>query len=295
MAYFQHQNVNFYYDEMGQGEAIIALHGFSLNSRYWMQTGIAKALSKKYRVIALDMRAHGQTQIEGDNKGFDINTMVADVDALADHLQINQFHLLSHSTGGMIATRYAIHQAQLNHKQAGSETHQPRLLSLMVSNSSSATKFMSRNFFTDALAMEMLAISIENLGWRQIIEALKVLPNSLFTGISRANNSRALFEQLYQLMRGGDHKSLALFARRFYNDPDPQIEGMSTIDVPSLIISGELDSMFMKSSELMANTIPKAKFVMCEKAGHMLALESPKWLVKQINNFLSEHHNNQAA
>ena len=295
MAYFQHQDVNFHYEEMGEGEAIIALHGFSLNTRYWMQTGVAKALSKNYRIIALDMRAHGKTHMEGEQKGYHIDTLVADVDALANHLHIKKFHLLSHSTGGMVAIRYAIHQSQLVAKKNGKDKHESRLLSLMVSNSSSATKFMNRNFLTDGLAMEMLAQSIEHLGWRQIVEGLRFLPNPLFTGLSRAENSSELFDKLYQLMRGGDHKNLALFVRRFYNDPDPQVEGMACINVPTLIIGAELDSMFIHSSELMANTIPKAKFVICEKAGHMLALESPKWLVKKINSFLSEQNNNQAA
>ncbi|MEH6347556.1 MAG: alpha/beta hydrolase [Bermanella sp.] len=284
MAYFQHQDVNFHYEEMGQGEAIIALHGFSLNTSYWMQTGVAKALAKSYRVIALDMRAHGKTHMEGEQKGYHVDTLVTDIDALANHLHIDKFHLLSHSTGGMVAVRYAIAQSHLG-----------RLLSLIVSNSSSATQFMNQNFLTDGLAMEMLAQSIEHLGWRQIVDGLKFLPNPLFTGISRAENSSELFDKLYQLMRGGDHKNLALFARRFYNDPDPQVKGMTAIDAPTLIIAGELDSMFIQSSKLMASTIPNAKLVMCENAGHMLALESPKWLAKQIGSFLSEHRNNQAA
>ncbi len=295
MAYFQHQDVKFHYEEMGQGEAIIALHGFSLNSSYWMQTGVAKALSKNYRVIALDMRAHGKTRVEGNDKGYHVDTMVNDIDALADHLAIKKFHLLAHSTGGMVAVRYAINQSYLQAQKNHHQPHEKRLLSLIVSNSSSATKFMNSNFLTDDIAMEMLAQSIENLGWRQIVEGLKFLPNPLFTGISRSKNSNALFDKLYELMRGGDHKDLALFVRRFYNDPDPQKEGMATINIPSLIISGELDSMFIQSSQLMANTIPNAKYSLCENAGHMLAIESPDWLVNQVEDFLNDAQSQNVA
>jgi len=286
MAYFQHQNVNFHYQEMGQGEAIIALHGLCLNTKYWMDTGVAKALAKHYRVIALDMRAHGLTTIEGDAKGYDIETMLMDIDALADHLQLDKFHLLSHSTGGMIASRYA---AKQSHKKQG------RLLSLMISNSSSATKFMNSNFFTDGLAMEMLAQSVENLSWRQIVEGLKFMAGPLFTGIAKSDNSAKQFEKVYELMRDGDHTSIAQFIRRFYNDPDPHLEMLAQITIPTLVLSAQWDSMFIKSSQLIANTIPDAKFALCKKAGHMLAIESPKWLVHQIEQFLDNTQNQHVA
>lgn len=286
MANFQHQNVNFHYQEMGQGEAIIALHGLCLNTKYWMNTGVAQSLAKHYRVIALDMRAHGLTTIEGDAKGYDIETMMMDIDALADHLQLDKFHLLSHSTGGMIASRYATKQSRKKHN---------RLLSLIISNSSSATKFMNSNFFTDGLAMEMLAQSIENLSWRQIVEGLKFIAGPLFSGIAKSGQSSKQFEKVHELMCDGNHRSIAQFIRRFYNDPDPHLEKLANIKTPTLVLSAQWDSMFIKSSRLIASTIPNAKFAMCERAGHMLAIESPKWLVHQIEQFLDNTPNQHVA
>lgn len=286
MAYFQHQNVNFHYQEMGQGEVIIALHGLCLNTKYWMNTGVAKTLAKHYRVIALDMRAHGLTTIEGDAKGYDIETMMMDIDALADHLKLDKFHLLSHSTGGMVASRYATKQSHKKHN---------RLLSLIISNSSSATQFMNNNFFTDSLAMEMLAQSVENLSWRQIVEGLKFIAGPLFTGIAKSDNPSKQFEKVYELMRDGDHRSIAQFIRRFYNDPDPHLEKLAEITIPTLVLSAQWDSMFIKSSQLIANTIPHAKFALCENAGHMLAIENPKWMAHQIESFLHNPNTQNVA
>ncbi len=286
MAYFQHQNVNFHYQEMGQGEAIIALHGLCLNTRYWMDTGVAKNLAKHYRVIALDMRAHGLTTIEGDAKGYDVETMMMDIDALADHLEIDKFHLLSHSTGGMVASRYASKQSHKKHN---------RLLSLIISNSSSATKFMNGNVFTDGMAMEMLAQSVENLSWRQIVEGLKFMAGPLFTGIAKSENSAKQFEKVYELMRDGNHASIAQFIRRFYNDPSPHLDKLAQITTPTLVLSAQWDSMFIESSQLIANTIPNAQFSLCEKAGHMLAIESPLWLVAQIEQFLNDTQTQHVA
>ncbi len=274
MAYFQFNNVNFHYQEMGSGEAIIALHGLSQHSAYWMDTGVAKALAKNYRVIALDFRAHGLTTIEGDDKGYDIETMQGDIDALADHLGLDKFHLLGHSTGGMIAVRYAM-------------TRSDRLLSLMLTNCGSSTNFSNKDAATNAAAMEFLAMSFENFSWPQIVAGLKMKSGPLFAGVAAAANSAEMFDKALALMSAGNGKNIAQFVRRFYNDPDPKIEGLKNISCPTLIISAELDWYFSEPSKIMAQHIPNNQHIDGKSMGHMTALEAPQWLVQQLTNFLS--------
>jgi len=274
MAYFQFNNVNFHYQEMGSGEAIIALHGLSQHSAYWMDTGVAKALAKNYRVIALDFRAHGLTTIEGDDKGYDIETMQGDIDALADHLGLDKFHLLGHSTGGMIAVRYAM-------------SHSDRLLSLMLTNCGSSTNFSNKDAATNAAAMEFLAMSFENFSWPQIVAGLKMKSGPLFAGVAAAANSAEMFDKALALMSAGNGKNIAQFVRSFYNDPDPKIEGLKSISCPTLIISAELDWYFSEPSKLMAQHIPNNQHIDGKAMGHMTALEAPQWLAQQLTDFLS--------
>ena len=276
MAYFQFNNVNFHYQEMGSGDTIIALHGLSQHSAYWMDTGVAKSLAKNYRVIALDFRAHGLTTIEGDNKGYDIETMQGDIDALVAHLGLDKFHLLGHSTGGMIAVRYAM-------------KHSDKLHSLMLTNCGSSTNFSNKDAVTNAAAMEFLAMGFENFSWEQIVGALKMKSGPLFAGVAAANNSDELFEKALSLMKDGNGKSIAQFVRSFYDDPDPRIEGLKKIACPTLIISAELDWYFSDSSKLMAQHIPNNQHIEGKSMGHMTALEAPQWLAKQLTTFLSTH------
>ncbi len=274
MAYFQFNNVNFHYQEMGSGETIIALHGLSQHSAYWMDTGVAKSLAKNYRVIALDFRAHGLTTIEGDHKGYDIETMQGDINALATHLGLDKFHLLGHSTGGMIAVRYAMQ-------------HSDRLLSLMLTNCGSSTNFSNKDAATNAAAMEFLAMGFETFSWPQMVAGLKMKSGPLFAGVAAAGNSEALFDKALELMSAGNGKNIAQFVRSFYNDPDPKIEGLKSINCPTLIVSAELDWYFSEPSKLMAQYIPNNQHIEGKSMGHMTALEAPQWLSQQLTKFLS--------
>src|SRR4030042_2597742 len=101
MAFLKRGNASIYYEEQGQGDPLIAVHGLILNTKYWSLTGIADTLAKSYRVISMEMRGHGRTVVDGKPYGFDVDTMGDDIIALADHLKLGRFHLLTHSTGGM--------------------------------------------------------------------------------------------------------------------------------------------------------------------------------------------------
>ena len=282
MPSFQHQNVHFHYEEMGSGEPIIALHGLAQHSAYWMKTGVAEQLATRYRVIALDVRGHGFTTIEGEPKGYNIETCVEDVNALAEHLGLRQFHLMGHSTGGMIAVRYAMQYA-INKSDDASN----RLLSLILCNTSSSTQFSNLPDVANQAAITFMASSFENFSWPLIIQGLKINSGPLFAGICAANNSEALYEQTLKLMEDGNGKSIGAFVRHFYQDKDPQIEGLKKILCPTLVITAELDHIFTKTSKHFINNIQNVRHAHHLTCGHMTAVESPDWLTHQILDFLN--------
>lgn len=54
--------VKIHYMEMGRGTPVILIHGYTANSEgKWFKSGIAQALAKTHRVIAMDARGHGQS------------------------------------------------------------------------------------------------------------------------------------------------------------------------------------------------------------------------------------------
>jgi 3-oxoadipate enol-lactonase len=86
-----------YIDE-GQGPVVLLIHGFCGSSAYWEQ--VIPVLSASYRVIAPDLRGHGQSPA-----GSETNTMellADDMAALLTHLHLDQVIVFGHSLGGYV-------------------------------------------------------------------------------------------------------------------------------------------------------------------------------------------------
>jgi len=73
------------------------IHGYTDNAqRMWFGTGIAPALAKNHRVVALDNRNHGQS----DKPVPGGSGKPQDVVELMDHLHIQRAHIHGYSMGG---------------------------------------------------------------------------------------------------------------------------------------------------------------------------------------------------
>lgn len=275
MPYAPSGNAEIYYEDMGQGEAVIAIHGLIENTGYFTMTGIAETLAQNYRVIPMDMRAHGRTKVNGKPWGYDVETAGRDIEALADHLGLKRFHLLSHSTGGFASVRYAMEKSE-------------RLISLILTDTSSATCFFQVKEESDAF-LERFASSFEKYSWDKIMAGIKMQPFPFFRGISVRTDKEALYELTYNMIKVGDRDAIGKFIRSFYIDPDPKIEGLRKITCPTLVLVGEMDDLFIEPSRIMSREIPDCKLTIYEKTGHMLAIEQPERMGRDVVEFLKTH------
>jgi pimeloyl-ACP methyl ester carboxylesterase len=275
MPYVRHGNAEIYYEDCGTGEPVIALHGLIENTGYFTLTGVSDALSAHYRVIPMDMRAHGKTRVDGEPWGYDVETAGKDIDALADHLGLERFHLISHSTGGFAASRYAMERSD-------------RLISLVLTNTSSATSFFPVENDGGAF-YDRFARSFEKNSCETVMAGIRLQPFPFFRGIADREDREVLYELAYEMIRVGDRQAIGRFIRSFYTDPDPRIEGLRNITCPTLVLVGEKDDLFLESSRLMKREIPDCRHVVFENAGHMLAIEEPDRLSREIMDFLGDH------
>jgi 3-oxoadipate enol-lactonase len=88
------------YVEQGSGEALILLHALGANADSWRPQ--MDALAKNYRIIALDLRGHGQSGFRVEEP-LTMRVLADDVVALMAKLGIEQAHCVGISMGGMIA------------------------------------------------------------------------------------------------------------------------------------------------------------------------------------------------
>jgi pimeloyl-ACP methyl ester carboxylesterase len=102
---FNSDGVKIHYDVFGKGEPVILIHGLYASSKTnWELPGIAAELARRYRVIALDNRGHGQSG-KPTAEGAYGTKMVGDIVRLMDHLHIAKAHVVGYSMGGMITMK----------------------------------------------------------------------------------------------------------------------------------------------------------------------------------------------
>ncbi|HEX3768540.1 MAG TPA: alpha/beta hydrolase [Puia sp.] len=102
--YYAVRGIKIYTEVYGKGKPLLLIHGnggsmnaFAFNIPY---------LSKKYKVIAVDSRAHGKTVDDQDSLSFEM--MADDFAVLLDSMHINSTYVIGWSDGGINALLLAM-------------------------------------------------------------------------------------------------------------------------------------------------------------------------------------------
>lgn len=97
-----------FYRSMGSGPPVLLLHGYSLTSSFW--TPYLTELAKRHRVVAFDLPGHGRS--DRLRPTFSHGPAAASLLEAADSLGISTFHVVGHSSGGLIALHIALQQPE---------------------------------------------------------------------------------------------------------------------------------------------------------------------------------------
>jgi pimeloyl-ACP methyl ester carboxylesterase len=108
MANFESfDGLSLYYDDQGDGRAVVLLHGFAADTNVnYVRSGILDLLlDEGYRVIALDARGHGLSSKPTESDAYANDAMKQDVVALFDHLGLDDVLLVGYSMGAHLSLR----------------------------------------------------------------------------------------------------------------------------------------------------------------------------------------------
>lgn len=93
------KGLDWHWVEMGEGPAVVLLHGIPESWRCWKYQ--MPVLAKQFRVIAPDMKGYGQSdKKEGDFTGRQVARDTLD---LLDEIGVGDFHVAGHDWGVMVA------------------------------------------------------------------------------------------------------------------------------------------------------------------------------------------------
>jgi pimeloyl-ACP methyl ester carboxylesterase len=137
--------VDDYTDPWTTPPTLVLLHSAMSNSRRLY--AMVPHLARKFRVVRMDLRGHGESEIPRTDQPLTLARLTQDVLELLDHLQVDKAHLLGVSGGGYLAQQIAIH-------------HPARALSLLL--------FASRPGFKDSKGAGWIP-EMERIGLRAFI------------------------------------------------------------------------------------------------------------------------------
>lgn len=254
-----------YSEVAGDGPALVLLHGLTGHRDDFLpQLPLLAARLPGFRILAPDLRGHGDSTHGHDPARYTFSCLVEDLVRFFDHAGVARGHLLGHSFGGMVALRFAL-------------AHPERLRSLaLVSTAPFAPAAFSAETFERA---GEIAQSRGMAALQAIIERRARTAEALDPADRHAlrwdDAYWAHHRHRYRAMDPVAYRELGLAMVR-QEDLSPRL---SALELPTTVVVGVDDGAFLAGSDALARALPSAVRVDIPNAGHHPHRENtPAWL-----------------
>ncbi len=245
------------YATRGSGRIIALLHPVGMRAAFWLP--VAERLARRYRVIAVDTRGHGDSDVP--SRPFTLDELADDVAELLRALAPEPSIVVGCSMGGMIAQGLALRAPELVSK-------------LVLSNTAHTLPAGARE------VMEQRAV-----------EATKGMPAVLETTIARwfsesfRKASPDVVTHISEWLLESDPIVHATSWRAIRDlDYAPRL---NRIRVPVLVLAGSADvSTPPALAKALHASLPKASYREFAEAGHMSPLEQPALFAAWTEKFI---------
>jgi len=258
-------NVGIYYEERGEGETLVFLHGYTGSTLDW-ESQMA-VFSNQYRGIAFDHRGHGKSEAPSSEEDYSIQIFSEDVYALLSKLGVDRCCLVGHSMGGFMALQFV-----LDH---------PELVKALVLVDTS-----SGDFETPPEYAELRAKLDELARDKGLAAAFEYDAENNPMRIEKFQKHPELREVARQKVMNTSVDGYIYVARTF-RKWQPVTDRLHEIDVPTLIFLGEEDTPFLMASQIMKDSIKDAELITVPGVGHSPHEEAPDRFNEALSNFLN--------
>ncbi|MDO1500585.1 alpha/beta hydrolase [Winogradskyella maritima] len=97
------QNIDLYFQDYGEGQPVILIHGWPLSHKAWEQQ-VWAIVQAGYRCISYDRRGFGDSS--APYRSYDYSALASDLNAIIDQLELKDVVLVGFSMGGGEIVRY---------------------------------------------------------------------------------------------------------------------------------------------------------------------------------------------
>jgi|GEM_PF-767382 len=276
----EHNYAKIHYSIIGTGKPILFLSGGpGFSSEYMVP--IAELLSNSFQCILLDQRGTGKSLTQNyDTTLINISATIEDIEFLRKHLLYDEWILLGHSYGGLLASKYA--------------SVYPNSIVKIILVGTAGFNTSLWDYFGDNI-------------WSRLLPSDKELAEYWNDSIIVANDfNRAMFEYQKAIMPAYfcDRKNSLLFTQKMKPE-DWNIDvwkliwrDMMKIDLseisqsfnkPVLVMHGRQDPVGELIPFVVSQTYPNSKLVFIEQCGHLPWLEQPEVFRDALISFLNKH------
>ena len=259
---------------IGNGPTVVLAHGV-FNDLRCFNLVTEKLIEKGCRVILFDQRGHGASTL-GAN-GFDPRQMAVDYEAVLEHFAVAGGILAGHSMGACLAVVLAQQSPDVVHQHLQG-------LVLISGHAGSVAKGSVQN---------QLQIPLIKLGFLSAILSSKKLGQAFVRSLFGKVAPKEHVEAMRRIVSGHDTREAVALVN--FQIKEDYYAGLSRIDVPTAVLSGERDKTCPRwHSERLGTEIPSATNVWLPDIGHMVVYEAPGAIVREImgliNRTLSNAH-----
>lgn len=248
------------YSDTGKGRAVVLIHGFLESLDMWDQ--IAAILSKRYRVIAIDLPGHGQSSCIGYI--HDMNMMAGAVHTVMNNLRLRRYAIIGHSMGGYAAMAF-------------SELFSDNVKGICLLHSTplpdSATKKKDRDRLIELVKNSKLTFILE-------------LVENLFAPENRRHYKKEI-SKFKRIAAGTSPRSVAATLEGIKLRPGREWI-LQFAKYPFMIIAGKKDTVIDINALYEQAALGKnCKLVVLEYSAHMGFIEEQQKTIKSLKHFLS--------
>lgn len=247
---------------------IVFLHGFTGSAETWWP--IIQSLKGRFKMVAVDLTGHGKSTKPTEPARYSMEEQTADLEMLFGKLGFNAFTLVGYSMGGRIALAYTLRYPErvteliLESASPGLRTEQER---------------MERREADQKLSEKIMAEGI--LRFVNFWENIPLFKSQKRLSMEQRNSIRQ--ERLAQEATGLANSLLGVGT----GSQPSYWEELSTITMPVLLITGEIDMKFGNIAREMEKYLQMGDHQTVKGAGHAIHVEKPTLFATMVEKYIN--------
>jgi pimeloyl-ACP methyl ester carboxylesterase len=253
------------YRELGSGPALLLITGASASMDDWPPSFV-DALAAHHKVVVFDNAGVGRTSAVSAPASLSITAMASQTSALISALRLRRPAVLGWSMGGMIAQALAVsHPAQVS-----------RLILAATAPGTGKARPLPPSAAKQCVCLGLSPAKL----------VAQLFPNNQAAAARDYLNAVQQYPDYYGISAATFHGQL-LAVQRWVAGQDAAGRLVGDIRVPTLVAGGTQDQFMVTANvRLLASTVPGAKLLLFDDAGHDFWFQDAARFIRAVETFL---------